>query len=210
MNRRLALVFGPPLVLVALAPSCAPTGSASRVRATPPGRSVHFLAVGDTGTGGALPRQLATTMAGWCGRVGCDFLVLLGDNIYPEGAASADDPIWATHVDEVFAPLAVPILAVLGNHDYGGNGAGFEPQRAVAQIRRSELTARWYMESHYYRLAVGDLDLVFLDTQAQLFRSDEAQRQAVAGWLSSPSPRARWTIALGHHPYFSNGTHGDA
>ncbi len=218
MDRRVAVALFPPLVLVALAlawpgrgvPRPLVTARVARPTLPPPGpeHPVRFVAVGDTGTGGALAFQVAARMGAWCEERGCDFAVLLGDNIYPDGAASADDPIWTTHVDRVFAPVRAPLLAILGNHDYGGRGAGFERERGMAQIRRSDVAAHWYMEAPYWHLVAGDVELLLLDTQAQLFRSDEAQQAAVDGWLVAS--RARWRIALGHHPYLSNGTHGDA
>src|SRR5688500_10870429 len=71
-----------------------PDGGASSGTPGPTPKSVSFIAVGDTGTGSNDQTKVGNTMAAICKSRGCDFIQLLGDNLYDSGASSVDDPIW--------------------------------------------------------------------------------------------------------------------
>jgi hypothetical protein len=46
-----------------------------------------------------------------------------------------------------------------------------------------------------------------LDTNMMMFNQVAAQKQQMSSWLAGST--ATWKIALGHHPYYSNGPHGN-
>lgn len=55
-------------------------------------RSIRFLVFGDSGTGGVRQQEVADAMSALCvtgqaGAGGCDFALVLGDNIYNTGTA---------------------------------------------------------------------------------------------------------------------------
>jgi len=54
--------------------------------------AVTFVALGDMGTGGSAQTQVAHAMYSVCQRDGCDFVLGLGDNIYPHSVQSVRDP----------------------------------------------------------------------------------------------------------------------
>lgn len=54
--------------------------------------SVRFVAIGDAGKGNAEQKQVADAIQAKCAASGCDFVQLLGDNIYDSGVASVTDP----------------------------------------------------------------------------------------------------------------------
>ena len=56
---------------------------------------------------------------------------LLGDNIYDSGVTSVTDPQWQTKFEIPYMGVNLPFYVVLGNHDYGGNGAGTEFDKAL-------------------------------------------------------------------------------
>ena len=181
---------------------------------TPPSTGdLRFFALGDTGTGGPEQFQVGRAIADKCRVSRCDFGILLGDNFYPDGVASADDPQWRTKFEEPYAALladGIRFRAVLGNHDYADAA---DATRAGHQVARSGVDPRFVMPAHFYRFEEGPARFVALDTQA--LSLDPGVHSAQEGLIASAAahsgsaPRP-WLVALGHHPYLSNGTNGNA
>jgi cysteine-rich repeat protein len=169
---------------------------------------VRFAAFGDTGKGNVEQKSVADAVQAKCAASGCDFLQLLGDNIYDNGVASVDDPQFQEKFEVPYANLHLPFFMILGNHDYGGGGAGYEFGKAQPQIDYTARSTRWRMPDEYYRRAVQHADVIALDTNLQMWLRDAQQRVDVAAWIAASS--ATWKIAVGHHPYLSNGPHGNA
>ncbi len=201
-------------LLAALVCSCSaraqhPDGaqaSAVRPRAEAGDGTVRFLAVGDTGMGNAEQLKVAAAMAKTCAARGCDFVLLLGDNIYQTGVDSADDPQWRTKFEEPYAALQLPFYATLGNHDYGGLGNDFaRPEGELAYARRG---GRFKLPARRYHFVQGPAEFFSLDTNAARWQRDPEQTAEVAGWMAAS--KAPWKIAFSHFPYLSNGPHGNA
>ena len=195
----------------------APSAGEMRRPATPHANdaaeaTVRFVAMGDTGKGCASPDdgqcRVATAVQAKCAKDGCDFVVLLGDNIYDSGAESPDDPAFVTKFEQPYAAIDLPFYAILGNHDYGSGGAGLEYDKAEHEIAYTARSKKWRMPARFYRVRVGAVELFATDTQQALLGNDHEQRESMKEWLASSS--APWKIALGHHPYRSNGPHGNA
>ncbi|CDJ58457.1 serine/threonine protein phosphatase, putative [Eimeria maxima] len=87
-------------------------------------RGVYFVAVGDTGElSTALNRteEVVAAMAEVCSVVPVSFVSLLGDNFYPWGVSSTEDPKFTSHFEIPFGHPALQRVAffpVFGNHDY--------------------------------------------------------------------------------------------
>ncbi len=166
----------------------------------PPGAaSVRFFALGDAGTGRSGQREVAAAMASKARRDGCAFVLLLGDNFYPHGVASADDPLFERDFEDVYDGkwLAVPFFAALGNHDHAGSIDG--------EIERTTRGTRWCMPDRHYqfRWLLEDgvaLDFFAIDT-TPIVEGDDADREEVR-WLEAALSRssARWKVVFGHHP----------
>jgi hypothetical protein len=174
---------------------------------------VRFVAMGDTGKGDASQYQVAGAVAAKCAASGCDFVQLLGDNIYNNGVDSVADGQWNEKFELPYAALPYEFFAILGNHDYGGDGAGYEVNRALVQVAYTAVSTKWRMPATYYQRVVGHVAFFALDSNAQMWSPgdptrDAAQRADVAAWLAASG--APWKISLGHHPYLSNGPHGNA
>ncbi len=170
--------------------------------------SVRFVAIGDCGKGNEGQIQVAEAIRQKCAQSGCDFVQMLGDNFYESGVTSVDDPQWQLKFEQPYANVTVPFWAVLGNHDYGGNGLGNEPWRADVQVAYSQKSNKWRMPARYYGHQLAHVDFFGLDTNSAMFAQHDEQKQDMSGWISaSTSP---WKIAFGHHPYRSNGPHGNA
>jgi len=165
---------------------------------------------------------------------GCDLVVGLGDNIYESGVTSVDDPQFAEKFEKPFEPVQLPFYMVLGNHDntayVGGDGAG--NARGEFQVDYTyfdgKLSNRWNMPDRYFLHSAGTthtnprplVDFVALDSNpiAGGFGDPDIayayhtygidQRNWAVNTLAGSN--AVFKIAMSHHPYLSNGTHGNA
>jgi hypothetical protein len=98
----------------------------------------------------------------------------------------------------------------LGNHDYGGQGIGLVVhwEKPPFEVAYSSQSTKWRMPDEYYDFVRSNAHFVALDTTAIMHEDGfEPQNTWIGGVLDeSASP---WRIAFGHHPYFSNGHHGN-
>ncbi len=186
----------------------APSGGDAGTTGPAAPKAVRFVAMGDTGTGSNDQNKVGNTIAAVCKARGCDFVQLLGDNIYDSGASSADDPVWQEKFEIPYAAVDLDFFAVLGNHDYGGNGAGTDFAKGKNQVDYTAKSKKWKMPAAYYHHVKGNVELFALDTNMQMFSQDGDQKKDMAAWIKAST--AKWKIALGHHPYKSNGPHGNA
>ena len=170
--------------------------------------SVRFVAMGDTGKGNKEQGDVAAGIAAKCQKDGCDFVQLLGDNIYDSGVGSTSDPEWTAKFVTPYQGIALDFWAVLGNHDYGANGAGTDFPRGQFEIDYSKVNTKWHMPAAYWQRTVGDVGFFAADTNMIFFYQDAKQRTDMTAWLAAS--KSTWKIALGHHPYLSNGPHGNA
>jgi predicted MPP superfamily phosphohydrolase len=155
--------------------------------------TVRFVALGDTGTGGEEQLAVARRMVSYHDEKHYDTVLLLGDNVYPTGNPSE----LPAKFEKPYAELlkrGVRFYAVLGNHDVNhGNGAG--------QINYKPFN----MGGRYYSFVKGDglVEFFALDSN----RMDREQLSWLEGALAAS--KARWKIALFHHPiYSSSKAHG--
>lgn len=152
---------------------------------------VHLAAVGDIGDSGMRIDATGAAMAKLGASDPYDGLILLGDNVYPNG-----DP--AKLPDTVFGPFAdvldqgADLMAIVGNHDVkDGNG---EPQ-----MRALGMPGLWWART------IGNVLIVGLNTNDP---DNEEQRTFVEAALASSE--ARWKIVALHHPPYSAGYQGSS
>jgi tartrate-resistant acid phosphatase type 5 len=121
---------------------------------------------------------VARAMRRWCdGPAACEFAVMLGDNIYPNGpTAGADGRDDADRFRRVlfepYAPLAsyapgFRIYAALGNHDWRTSR-----EAAMGEVRYLAETRPFYMDGIRYRVAPTgnprEVEIFVLDTHVLL------------------------------------------
>lgn len=180
--------------------------------------ALHFLILGDWGRKGDYHQQdVADRMEEAAKKMDAEFVIALGDNFYPNGVASIDDPNWMFSYENIYKGyhLEIPWHVVLGNHDYRGN-----PQAQVDYTKKSQ---RWNMPSRYFDYQFEDEDtgllvnFIFLDTCPfeKKYYSEEAYLNVKTQdstkqikWIDSlvtAKPKADWTIFSGHHPLYSGG-----
>jgi len=170
----------------------------------------RFVALGDTGTGSTTQMKVAAAMGTVCvARGGCDFGLLLGDNFYNSGVDGVEDEKFNSMFVVPYGPLGFTFYPALGNHDYGGEGAGVEPYKGARQVDYSAVNPQWVMPATFYQQDEAPVWLLGLNTTAVFWGLDGDQRDTVPGWIAA-APAGSWKIAFGHHPYLSNGDHGNA
>jgi 3',5'-cyclic AMP phosphodiesterase CpdA len=151
---------------------------------------------------------VAAAMQSVCAVNGCDFAVYLGDNFYPTGVVDTADVQFTDAFETPYGGLGFPFYAVLGNHDWGGGGGGYDITGPQAEVDYTALSSMWTMPDFFYTETVGDATFFTIDTTSidQGYGADQEL------WLPGEIAAATttWKILLGHHPYISNGPHGNA
>ncbi|WP_183561561.1 metallophosphoesterase [Mucilaginibacter sp. SP1R1] len=166
---------------------------------------LNFVAIGDWGRNGEYHQnEVAKQMGDWAATHSNKFIVSVGDNFYPKGVVSENDPLWHYSFENVYTAhsLQDDWYPVLGNHDYGT-----DPD---AQVRYSKISRRWNMPALYYSKEVnidkssGKVLLVFIDTQPIVYDLKEREPEKQLAWidqtLANASPDVKWKIVIGHHP----------
>ncbi len=199
--------------------------------------SVRFFAVGDMGepdpaaTGKLHPNghKVANLVGEVCkAKGGCDFGTFLGDNVYLSGVHSTDpgdptaqlfDDIVKTYQDAL-GGRPTPLYFILGNHDWGP--AFPSRSRADTELEMVKLCHDKGLECrgahHFYEFRAGPVEMHAWDTNALVRQCDDSG--TVCGLEGDDTLGRRepckgddcpvWRIAMGHHPYLSDGLHGDA
>ena len=153
----------------------------------------RFVAFGDMGTGDKQQSALAQQMATFQTQHPYETVLMLGDNIYPDG----NPALFNEKFERPYAELlkrGVRFYAVLGNHDVR---RGREAEMAYPNFNMGGRA--------YYSLVKGDglVEFFALDSN----NADRAQLL----WLENAlaASKATWKIAFFHHPLYSSGiTHG--
>ncbi len=218
------------------APEPVETPEAPPVNITTP--TLRFVAVGDQGTGKDAQYQVAASMHAVCQARGCDFALGLGDNIYEVGPSSPHDEQFETKFEQPYAAFDIPFYMVQGNHDNSGDpltgavgqelgfGQWYETgNHEVAYHYRTDRTSeKWQMPDRYYHFdaMAGNSSATFfaMDTNLLMYwgfgvtldPDNAPQMGDQTAWFDAAAAQAegQWRIAIGHHPYRSNGDHGNA
>lgn len=182
-------------------PTPVPPVAVAEVDARVAAPAVHVVLVGDAGKGNDGQRAVAAAIAEWCSTRPCDFVAYLGDNLYPDGAKTADDPIFAEKFELPMAPVALPFYVALGNHDHYGN--------VDAELEYAKTSTKWIQPARHYTFSKGPADFFVVDTGKG--EDGEVPPEQLA-WLGSglAASTAAWRVVYGHHPVHSSGLHGTA
>ena len=167
----------------------------SSIFCSPVNDKIRFAVIGDWGTGDQNQFGIARQMLAAHQRSPFDFIISAGDNVYPNGSGK----YFARHFEEPFSSLLkdrVKFYSVLGNHDVD---AGRQDQRQYPLFNMGG--------ENYYKIERGN-------GIAEFFMLDSTDFGATqANWLESSlrDSKAKWKIAVFHHPIYSSGKqHGSA
>ena len=160
----------------------------------------RFFALGDTGTGDKSQIAVAQEMEKRCQKLnGIDGILLLGDQFYPTGVTSVEDPQWQDKINKPYNKPCLsrsPIIPTLGNHDYKGN--------VQAQIHYSAMSSQWFMPYRFYRIDFGQyLRLIIFDSYFPdfCFLSNTCSIDFLRNQLAHANDK--WTIVTAHYPLAS-------
>jgi 3',5'-cyclic AMP phosphodiesterase CpdA len=158
-------------------------GGAVQAAPTPP---VRIIAFGDFGVGGVSQRAFGAAVRQFELENPADYLVTLGDNDYTEDPAQFHAN-WESSFGW-WRQAGVRVAGVLGNHDVRVQGGRYEFDELM-------------MPGRYYRRTIGPVELYLLDSNDV----DDAQTAWLRRTLSRS--RARWRIAVFHHPAYTCGNY---
>lgn len=177
----------------------------------------NFNVIGDWGRKGEEKQKtLANTMGDAAKVIEPEFIISTGDNFYPNGVASVQDPQWNSSFENVYSDFSLNTdwYVVLGNHDYRGN--------VQAEIDYTSISRRWNMPDRYFTFTktIDDgatIQFLFIDTSPlnDEYYHEKKYKNAVAGtdttaqlnWLRKEltASTATWKIVIGHHPLYTGG-----
>ncbi len=151
-------------------------------------KPLSFAVIGDSGTGKAGQYAVARQMKNYRDQYDYNVVLMLGDNIYPDGAAKS----FKKKFELPYADLlkdGIRFFASLGNHDVR---RGLEAQLHYEKFNMSG--------RRYYSFTLGDdlIEFFALDTTLM--------NQAQLNWLEEKlkASSARWKVAFFHHPLYSS------
>jgi hypothetical protein len=186
-----------------------------------PADEENLIVFGDFGNAKQSQKDTAKTMANYVERTKTQFNAALtvGDNFYVK-MRDADDWQFQSLFEDMYDArrLNFPFFVSMGNHDY----EFAEPRtgKVKADLEREYSAkhpdSRWRaMPERWYRLdfPVGSerplITVLMLDSSKP--RMTDAEWESEKVWIDEQlaTTPARWKIACAHHPFFSNGSHGD-
>jgi hypothetical protein len=130
----------------------------------------------------------------------------MGDNFYDGGVDGIDDSQFQSKFEQPYANLSLPFYVVLGNHDYGKTSTEF--WRTDAQVEYTQHSSKWKMPAKHYAFTAEHATFFGLDTNSLMWGLADEQENWLSSAVTASGPT--WRIAFGHHPYLSNGQHGNA
>ena len=149
-----------------------------------PIKPVRILAIGDFGVGGASQQRLGDAVRRFEAQNGADVLLTLGDNDYTE-SPSAFRANWERSFGWA-RRKELQLAGVLGNHDIRVKKGTYE-------------FSTLQMPGRYYRRVLGAVELFVLYSNSV----DPAQTVWLRRRLALS--KARWKLAVFHHPAYSCG-----
>jgi hypothetical protein len=202
----LALLASPAATAKPLAPQ--PTAQSRQifipiVRHNIFGAGTRFAVIGDYGADSVGEADVARMVKAWRPQ----FIVTVGDNNYPSGAAATIDQNIGKYYHEFIAPYRGSygpgaatnrFYPTLGNHDW--DAAGAVPYLDYFTLPGNE---------RYYDVAIGTVHLFAIDSDDHELDGNTAESKQ-GRWLKSrlSASHSCWDLVIMHHPPYSSGPPG--
>src|SRR5690606_2357745 len=90
-------------------------------------------------------------------------------------------------------------------------GLGNEFDKGPLEVEYTDYSDKWTMPATFYTMRISNVGFIMLDTNSILW--DDISNGDQEAWYATALAEvegADWVIGAGHHPYLSNGTHGNA
>jgi hypothetical protein len=167
------------------------------------GSGMRFAVIGDYGADSAEEADVARMVRAWRPQ----FIVTVGDNNYPSGAAATIDKNVGKYYHEFIAPYhgsygsgaaSNHFFPTLGNHDWDAPGAA--PYLDYFTLPGNE---------RYYDVVIGTVHVFAIDSDDHEPDGNTAESKQ-GEWLQSrlSASRSCWDLVVMHHPPYSSGPPG--
>jgi hypothetical protein len=165
--------------------------------------AIKFAVIGDYGSSGRNEADVSELVKGW----DPDFIVTVGDNNYPAGAASTIDENVGQYFHEFIYPYTGTygigadtnrFFPALGNHDWDTSNA--QPYLDYFTLPGNE---------RYYDFVQGPVHFFVVDSDPR--EPDGITSTSIqAQWLQDAlaAPTSPWNLVYMHHSPYSSGKHG--
>lgn len=189
---------------------------------------LRFVAIGDVGVGKNGQLRVANALQQICDPVTspCEFAIGLGDNLYEENVLSPYSTVFDSHFVAPYQKLGFPFYMSLGNHDSDLLIDGFGNFTAVGdtQVAYSDVNPQWKMPGRHYQhshpagagapiatfVALDSTPLMTIIDPSISYWPQYDLKQGKWARETLAASNATWKFAYAHHPYLSNGYHGNA
>jgi hypothetical protein len=158
-------------------------------------RPYRFAALGDWGAGTPFQRDVAAQMINTSRKQPFQTVLMLGDNIYPDGNIKKWGDAYFTRIYGPLEKAGVHFVVALGNHD-------------VLKDYQKDQIRFFRMPGSYYTVLPAESSVQYFVIDSNSFARDKAQQQWLEKRLSGS--KAPCKIVLGHHPIHSSGVHGSS
>ena len=184
------------------------------------GQGLHFLALGDYGSGNVHQTTVAAQMAAFAKKLDSPLhaVLALGDNFY--GRLEPDR--FQRHFEDMYSKkdFNCPFYACLGNHDYGpkyDSKQGRDKAQMQLDYAKNNPASRWKMPERWYSVELPDaqnplVKIIFLDGNVFEGALTPQEKLAQKRWLDAElqkPTRAPWRWMISHYPIYSDGSYKD-
>ena len=165
------------------------------------------ILVADTGSGNNDQYLVSDSMSKLIKKnPGIKSVMIIGDNIYPDGCQTVDDEQFITKFQDPYKNIKLPFYLCLGNHDYH--------TKAQTQIdytfSKHNLNKKWNMPKKWYSQQFPQCEFFFIDTNFEWLSESLIQKQLQDTIRGIQNSKKKWKILCGHHTWRSVGGHGNA
>lgn len=178
---------------------------------------LHFLALGDFGSGNTHQKAVAQQMAEFAKKLNAPLtaVLALGDNFYNK----LETERFGRHFEEMYSKdgLDCPFYAILGNHDYGpkyDSNQGAAKAQIQLDYAVNNPSSRWKMPAKWYAVELPDakkplVKIIFLDGSFFEGALTPQEKLAQKRWLDAElkkKTKATWQWMVSHYPIFTETT----
>ncbi len=177
-------------------------------------KGLHFLAMGDFGTGNEHQRAVSQQMASFAKKLDAPLtsVLALGDNFYKQLTPDR----FNSHFEEMYprADFDCPFYACLGNHDYGpkyDSGQGRPKADMQLGYSKDNPASRWKLPAKWYALEIPFagkplVKIIFLDGsyfEGAMTPQEKLDQKRFLEAEFKKGTTAPWQWIVSHYPMFT-------